>query len=482
MASEYTPNRRYPLYVATDKPNLRDQYNGAIREIDTDMKQALDDSSSVSSALGAGFDAQHTVRMAIDGANAAISSEATARTNADNQLAGSISSEATARANADSQLSTDISDEATARQQADSQLSTSISNEATARSNADNQLASSISSETAARQQADSQLSTRIENMSKIKIVVIGDSWSSDDTPSVNARGGAASWTHKMPSNITVYNFSSGAAGYVKNGNNGTNFAGQAQLAIDSQSFDNDDIDYVIVYGGVNDFSDSSITAQAVKTAANTLTSTLVSNFPNATIIGLDMNSYTDPAFASYQSYIDSIASAFTKAHCVCVNAFGWNVQGGRSWWADNLHPNEYGCAILASYILAVISGCGGESLSTGTPTNIQWQANDGAWSSYTPSEILNKSILDPFNGVLYLNLEIVTTLNLTSGTKFRLHGTLPHTCTQNATLMVTETSNFAITQGYISPSGQFTACINNVSNASINNVRIYIAGMIKLG
>ena len=34
MASEYTPNYNLDLYVSTDKPNLRDQYNGAMGKID----------------------------------------------------------------------------------------------------------------------------------------------------------------------------------------------------------------------------------------------------------------------------------------------------------------------------------------------------------------------------------------------------------------------------------------------------------------
>lgn len=44
MASEYTPNYNLDLYVSTDKPNLRDQYNGAMGKID---KALLDASNKV---------------------------------------------------------------------------------------------------------------------------------------------------------------------------------------------------------------------------------------------------------------------------------------------------------------------------------------------------------------------------------------------------------------------------------------------------
>lgn len=40
MASEYTPNYNLDLYVSTDKPNLRDQYNGAMVKIDKALLDA----------------------------------------------------------------------------------------------------------------------------------------------------------------------------------------------------------------------------------------------------------------------------------------------------------------------------------------------------------------------------------------------------------------------------------------------------------
>lgn len=42
MASEYTPNYNLDLYVSTDKPNLRDQYNAAMGKIDRQMKANAD--------------------------------------------------------------------------------------------------------------------------------------------------------------------------------------------------------------------------------------------------------------------------------------------------------------------------------------------------------------------------------------------------------------------------------------------------------
>lgn len=42
MAREYTPNYNFDLYANDDKPNLRDQYNSAVRKVDMQLKQTND--------------------------------------------------------------------------------------------------------------------------------------------------------------------------------------------------------------------------------------------------------------------------------------------------------------------------------------------------------------------------------------------------------------------------------------------------------
>lgn len=295
MASEYTPNRRYPLYTDQDKPNLRDQYNQAIREIDADIKTALDDSGDVSDALGTGFDAQHTVRMAIDAANTslsnlgtAIGNEVTARENADTQLAGNISSEATARANADTQLASDISSEATARANADtqlanadSQLSTDISNEVTARQNADTQLSTDISNEATARANADISLSNRITALEKTEyMVVIGDSFSDPNDGSAVA----VMWPTIVANalNLNLRNYAKGGAGFVQGGVN--RFDYQLQTAI-ADIQDANSVKKIYIFGGINDAHNTNLSANDFLAAAESLLSTALTSFPKSEII-----------------------------------------------------------------------------------------------------------------------------------------------------------------------------------------------------
>ena len=51
MASEYTPNYNLDLYVSTDKPNLRDQYNAAMGKIDAQMKANADNLTSANNNI-----------------------------------------------------------------------------------------------------------------------------------------------------------------------------------------------------------------------------------------------------------------------------------------------------------------------------------------------------------------------------------------------------------------------------------------------
>lgn len=53
MASEYTPNFNLDLYTNDDKPNLRDQYNSAVRKIDMQVKMTNDAVSTNKSLVDA---------------------------------------------------------------------------------------------------------------------------------------------------------------------------------------------------------------------------------------------------------------------------------------------------------------------------------------------------------------------------------------------------------------------------------------------
>lgn len=100
MASEYTPNYNLDLYVSTDKPNLRDQYNGAMGKIDTALLAAnnkvVDYGNQVAN-LSTRVENVETTVGGLDGRIAANTEQiAAVKTTADNAAANATAAKSTA--------------------------------------------------------------------------------------------------------------------------------------------------------------------------------------------------------------------------------------------------------------------------------------------------------------------------------------------------------------------------------------------------
>lgn len=110
MASEYTDNLHLDLYTDNDKPNLRDQYNAAMRKIDTAVTtQNTLIAAATSTAQGADAKAD-AVDAKADSIAADLDTETTQRQAEDADLAIAINSEASTRAAKDTSLENDILD------------------------------------------------------------------------------------------------------------------------------------------------------------------------------------------------------------------------------------------------------------------------------------------------------------------------------------------------------------------------------------
>ena len=95
----------------------------------------------------------------------AITSEAQARQDADNELNERITNEANAIHETTNQLQSDLNTETAAREAADNELNERITNEANAIHETTNQLQSDLNTETAAREAGDTALNERITNV-----------------------------------------------------------------------------------------------------------------------------------------------------------------------------------------------------------------------------------------------------------------------------------------------------------------------------
>ena len=83
MASEYTPNYNLDLYTDNDKPNLRDQYNGAITKIDTQLHEFSNNLVVVTEATNQARDKAGTAQSAADANAKSISTLNTTVTEVD---------------------------------------------------------------------------------------------------------------------------------------------------------------------------------------------------------------------------------------------------------------------------------------------------------------------------------------------------------------------------------------------------------------
>lgn len=99
MASEYTPNYNFDLYADNDKPNLRDQYNGAITKIDAQLHEFSNNMVIVTDAANQARDKAATAQAAADANAKSISTLNTTVTEVDSAYKA-----------ADAKLSSDLTD------------------------------------------------------------------------------------------------------------------------------------------------------------------------------------------------------------------------------------------------------------------------------------------------------------------------------------------------------------------------------------
>lgn len=324
MASEYTPYYNLDLYTDTDKPNLRDQYNGAINKIDTQLHVAND-------AVVVATEAANQAKTVADAAKAAVEG-----------------------------ATGDISDEATAREAADTALDGKITEEATKRADADSVLEGKISAETKARTDADTALNTRVTALESASggrtyanIVCIGDSW----LEGYSSIGNYTSWGDVLATSLgaTVYNAYKGGCGFsaTNDGVNFTSLVNSAKAAVTDAST----VDCVIIGGGIND---RKLAANTVKTAAATCVSSAVKAFPNADIYVFPMMLAGRFICNGSMNVMRAIQQGCTSVNSTRVKVYGdcydW-LYDDTSLQADSYHPNQAGQNVVAYNMRDVLFG-----------------------------------------------------------------------------------------------------------------------------
>lgn len=213
---------------------------------------------------------------------------------------------------------------------------------------------SALESEISARQSADTNLSSRIstlENPTKY-IATIGDSFG-------NESGEWAAIT-ATKTGYQLINRCTNEAGFVYNGTDGKTFTGQLQDIKNNANFAN--VEYIIVYGGVNDFT-MQITAASMKSSINSFMNeyNAISGKKPKLIFAFGNfgNGRRRTRAAEFPAWYNEIVNYcrtigipvvdYVPLWLACSDVALFN--------SDNLHPNSVGENVISSYIQALING-----------------------------------------------------------------------------------------------------------------------------
>lgn len=302
-----TPNYNLPLYDSEDKPNLRDQYNGAINMIDTQMKKQETTGEDNKSDIA---EIKETI------------------TQINSDLAGKAPKD---HASSDTAYGVGNSTEYGHLKITDA---------------GDNSSSDGVA--------ASPKLvnDTVSKAMAAKKLLCIGDSYARMEDAS------QISWCKYLQQYgkfADVKTYAEGGAGFITPGMSSHTFPQLAELAI-SEIQDKDSYGVIVVAGGRNDSLTTNYTVyyNAVSNMANRLKTA----FPKARVVFVpflwhNVRSYTRGLWSLAGAAIDACNANGVE----CVNwAWTWGL-GLDSLYDGGIHPLSAGGALIASYINSALNG-----------------------------------------------------------------------------------------------------------------------------
>ena len=346
MASEYTPNYNLDLYTDNDKPNLRDQYNGAITKIDTQLHEFSNNMVIVTDAANQAKDKAAAAQSTADANTNAISTLNTTVTEIDSAYKAAdtnLSSDLTAAYKAADDAVTSAykaadSDIETAYKAADSTLAAHFPIKAA-------DIADGAITESKISAELLNSLNSGISASDNLKVLYVGDSYGvptsyNTQTPIPMAIQNITNW------NVT--NDSVGNRGYIAKGNGDDNK--NFQETINSYS---EEYDLIIIAGGRNDSGSTTNNSSSEYDAALRCFNAAHTKFPNAKIIAVPML-WHDTGLTS------SASNAYVGIVSAAKNAIGtYCIEGAQSWglaftnWQEGIHPDT---AIAESYARRIVN------------------------------------------------------------------------------------------------------------------------------
>lgn len=240
-----------------------------------------------------------------------------------------------------------------------------IADEATARASADTALQQLIKSEETARQAADNAIALRLDNMEKATpledmngrhAVFIGDSFMAPST----------SYPQKLAYFVsqllgwTMHNYAVGGTGWYDEGGVGKNFLHQLEDSVTDITVPADQVSYVVIGGGFNDWNDPTpLNYNQLYSAALDTVVKAHQLYRNAEIVCIPMmfrNYGVDTHMHDLYSAIVAGINASNTPVKLITNAYMWQLSFKN---VDGVHPTTELYKIMAEYVCSWILGGG---------------------------------------------------------------------------------------------------------------------------
>lgn len=148
-----------------------------------------------------------------------------------------------------------------------------------------------------------------------------------------------------------VKNYSVTGAGFNVSGKT---FTDQINNAYSASAIDNDNVAIIIIGGGRNDIG----TTPQMESYANATFSNARAKFPKARIISVPMLWHNAGMDMYGRQKAAGVAQAAAKNGVENVDwAWTWNIGNDSNFPSDDIHPNESGAKVIASYMASAIRG-----------------------------------------------------------------------------------------------------------------------------
>jgi lysophospholipase L1-like esterase len=339
MATEYTTHYNLDLYTDTDKPNLRDQYNGAITKIDTQLHEFSNNLVVVTEAANQAKDKAATAQSTADSNTTAISDEVTRAKAAEKANADAIATEKSRAILAEGENADAIRNVATNANQVIAKLKGGAYLDTTP----------TVVDNATLIPTSKAVYDFTSKTKEKKTIICFGDSYA-DTSDRSN------SWAYALQDYFgwTVKNYAVSGAGWDVDTRT---FYNQLQTAISREGTDYniDDVYALVVAGGRNDI----MTESEATSYVNTFMQAAIAHYKNAKIFVVPMLYDWQTLGSTGRVKAEAIGNAAANYGAEVVNyAWEWLRGEKNCIQSDNIHPNAAGAKRIAGYMNAALNGC----------------------------------------------------------------------------------------------------------------------------